>query len=78
MEGAHRHERKGREESAHRHVGQTYLKLKMRGANVALVVARASRRRKPKTLFEEDGLFSKWHPGGRCFGPRVVVTLQSR
>ncbi len=43
----------------------------MRGANVALVVARASRRRKPRTLFEEDGLFfevaSGWpllRPGG--------------
>jgi hypothetical protein len=28
-------------------------------------------------LFEEDGLFSKWHPGDRCFGPRVAVMLQS-
>ncbi len=29
-------------------------------------------------LFEENGLFSKWHPGGRCFGLGVVVTLQTK
>jgi hypothetical protein len=59
-------------------LNQTVKVLKMREANVALVVARASRGRKPKMLFEEEGLFSKWHPGGRCFGPGVVVMLQSR
>jgi hypothetical protein len=29
-------------------------------------------------LFEEEVLFPTWHPGGRCFGPRVVVMLQPR
>jgi hypothetical protein len=52
--------------------------LKFARADVALVDARASRGRKARMLFEEDGLFSKWHPGGRCFGPGVVVTLQSK
>jgi hypothetical protein len=28
-------------------------------------------------LFEEENLFSKWRPGGCCFGQRVVVMLQS-